>query len=230
MRHGHREKSWGPAKPGDQVRPVEAGTRIVLPTWGDVLMTCHMGNGVAAPQCLAQPDQGRVLCNRDSASFETLKFNAYRVVVAVVPASVMRASGMPGPLIAIDELPQFAIASDVEVRRHFQAADLTEVGVGIPVQLVGEQSLDFVTAILTRRQADRVQHDQVDAGVLGTRAEVGRGQSPGGRVPATLPQRRCRVSWLHGSRCLAGSGCSGVRCGSGSGAGSGPGGPRWRCG
>ena len=39
---------------------------------------------------------------------------------------------------------------------------LCEVGMRIPVEPVGEELLHLVAAIAARRQADRMQHDQVD--------------------------------------------------------------------
>lgn len=46
--------------------------------------------------------------------------------------------------------------------RDFQAAQRLEIGVGIPVELIGEQLLDLIAPIATGRQADRMQYDQID--------------------------------------------------------------------
>jgi hypothetical protein len=61
---------------------------------------------------------------------------------------------MPGAVIATHKLPEFTPALNEKVRRDLQAFDLLEVGMGIPVQLVGKQLLHRIPAKLTRRQAD----------------------------------------------------------------------------
>ncbi len=54
---------------------------------------------------------------------------------------------------------------------------LLEIGMRLPVELVGEQPLDLVAAVVAGRQADGMQHDQVDARACRARPEVGRGQA-----------------------------------------------------
>jgi len=79
---------------------------------------------------------------------------------------------MPGAVMHRYELEQFTVTTNHEVRRDFGSPDLLEVGVGIPVELVGEQALDFVSAIDAWGQADRVDDGQVDGDVTRTRPEV----------------------------------------------------------
>ena len=78
------------------------------------------------------------------------------------------------------------------MRRNFQAANTAEVVVGVPVQRVGEQALHLVGAILSRRQADRMNHKQLGERACGPGTKIRRGQMPGKAVPAVLPQRRAR--------------------------------------
>ena len=46
---------------------------------------------------------------------------------------------MPGPLVAVDKLPQLAAATDHKMGRHLQATNLLKVWVGFKVELAGEQ-------------------------------------------------------------------------------------------
>ncbi len=80
---------------------------------------------------------------------------------------------MPSTILATNELPQVTIAPDVKVRRHLHAFDAFEIRVRIPVKLVSEEALNLVTAKVTRRQADGMQNQQINAGVTGAGAEVG---------------------------------------------------------
>lgn len=150
-------------------------------------MPRHMGNRVAMLQVLAQAGQLDVLSVFKRVSLQTLEFNANRVIVAVVPPSVAGLSCVPSPVLGADKLPQASIASNIKVGGHFQVPDLPEVRVGIPVQLVGKQGLDLVTSILSGRQADGVDHQQVDACALRPGAEVGGNQGLRRSIPAVVP-------------------------------------------
>ena len=46
--------------------------------------------------------------------------------------------------------------------RHFGTADFVEIRLAVPVELVGEQLLDFETTEFTGWQADAMQDNQVD--------------------------------------------------------------------
>lgn len=59
---------------------------------------------------------------------------------------------------------------------------------GVPVQLVGEERLHLLATVLAGRQADGMDHQQIDAGAWGSGAEVGRIQSLGGCIPTLVPK------------------------------------------
>ncbi len=48
------------------------------------------------------------------------------------------------------------------MRGHLNSANFIEIGVPVPVELVGEQLLDFGTTEFTGWQADAMQDNQVD--------------------------------------------------------------------
>ena len=75
-----------------------------------------------------------------------------------------------------DELQQLAAASHDEMRRHLQPADRLEVGMRVPVELVGEELLDLIAAVDARRQADRMQHQQRPTLPAGRSPKLGDGQ------------------------------------------------------
>ena len=47
---------------------------------------------------------------------------------------------------------------------HFNSTDFIEISMGVPIELVGEQLLNFRTTELTGRQTDAMQDHQVDLG------------------------------------------------------------------
>ena len=97
-------------------------------------------------------------------ALQPFQLNADRVIVAIGAAPVFRPAGMPCPVIAADKLPECAIAPDIEVGRDLQSPDLPKVGVCVPVQLVGEQRLHLVAAVLAGRQRSAgAFHNQLDA-------------------------------------------------------------------
>jgi hypothetical protein len=99
-----------------QARPFKAGTGVPLSAWGNVLMTCHMRDRVVVLEIAAQLGQAQVLGIFKGLALQTLQLDAYRIVVAIAFASVLRGSGMPCAIIAADELPQRAISLNQEVR------------------------------------------------------------------------------------------------------------------
>ncbi len=155
-----------------QTSPIEARSRILLSTWGDVLMSSDMRNRVPIPQLSAQVRQCFVLRVFEGVAFQAFEFNANRIVVAVVPFSPGGCAGVPSPGICVYELNQLAIPTNKKVGRDFHAPDALEVGMGRPVQLIGEELLDFGSSVSPGWQADRMHNDQVNASVMGTRAEV----------------------------------------------------------
>src|SRR3990167_4936235 len=94
---------------------------------------------------------------------------------------------MPGAVVGGHELEQFAVAPNQEMGRDFGASNQLEVGVGVPVQLVGEQALDLVTTIVAGGQADGMNQGQVDRGAWRARAKVGRVDAAGLGAPAIWP-------------------------------------------
>lgn len=71
---------------------------------------------------------------------------------------------MPSPFVGADKLAQATISAQKKMGRNLQAANPMEVGVSTPIQAIGEQALYRVPAVKAGRQADRVQHNQIDRG------------------------------------------------------------------
>ena len=80
---------------------------------------------------------------------------------------------MPCAVITADKLQHLTGAANDEVCGDCHAANLLKVGMRVPVQGVGEKRFNLWAAVLTRWQADGVQHDQIDAGVIRPWAKVG---------------------------------------------------------
>lgn len=67
---------------------------------------------------------------------------------------------MPGTVGKWHKLNKLAIATNQQMRRNLQTTNLTKVGMGVPVEAVREQLLDFGTAKLAWWQADAVNNEQ----------------------------------------------------------------------
>ena len=93
---------------------------------------------------------------------------------------------MPSAFVQIDILNQFAVAPDEQVGGDAQIRDGSEVGVDVRVEPILEQGVDPWPAEFARRQADAVDHQQVDVGALGTFVPVGGEDPPGTRQPAYI--------------------------------------------
>ena len=151
-------------------------------------MTRDIGDGVVFLQGLAKLVQLRVLCVLKQISLKAFEFDADRVVVAIAAPTVFGCPSVPSAVVGADKLPQTTIAADEKVRRHTQTLDLQKVGVRLPVKLVGKERGHFGPAILAGRQADRVDHQQINAGAFRSGAMVGRIESVGRGVPAMVPK------------------------------------------
>ncbi len=182
------EKLRGKSRYLFQPCPIEAWAGVLLSAGGDVFMPCQIGDGVVLPQSPAKIHQALVLGLFKGVALQAFEFNADRIVIALGASTVVGLPRMPGAVVTAHELPKRAVPADVKVRRDLQPPDGLEIRVGIPVELVGEQTLHGIATVLTGRKADRVDHDQVDAGLRGSRPEIGRCQSLRLRVPALLPQ------------------------------------------
>ena len=138
-----------------------------------MLVTGDVIDSVALGQCGAQTGQRLDLHHLKITPFNAFKFDANGVVIAIVLPQIMRSSGMPGAQIAIDKLIQIAIAPDKEVRGYFDTSELVEVRVRIAIERVSEKIKHLFPAKLARRQADGVDHDQVNIPANGAVAEIG---------------------------------------------------------
>ena len=83
-------------------------------------------------------------------------FDADGNAVDVGLAAPSRDAGMPGSPLEGHELHYFAIATDQQVRRHAQSANLIEVWMRIPIELVGKQFAHERPAEIPRGQTDAV--------------------------------------------------------------------------
>ena len=156
-----------------QCGPFEACAGIKFSTRCDVFVARNMRRWVVLQDGGAQACQRVILTVLEGGALDPLKLDAYRIIIAGAATQVIRNTCVPCALITADKLPKFALAPDVKVRRHLHAQDGLEVGVFIPVKLIGKQALDMIATVLPGWQADRVQHDQIRLGPDGTWPLVG---------------------------------------------------------
>jgi hypothetical protein len=156
-----------------QKGPVEAVSWVCFSSGCDMFMAGNMRDGIVLQDGCAQTGQRFILTVFEGLSFNPLKLYSDRVVVTVAPSAVTGGAGMPGAVVATDELLEFAMAPDKKVGRHLHPLDAFEVGVPVPVELVGEQALHIVTTILTRGKTDAMQNDQINHCAFCTRTVIG---------------------------------------------------------
>ena len=152
---------------------MKPGPRIQFSARRYVLMAGHVGQRVLLRHGGDQVGQGLVLHGGEGVALQALEFHANGVVVAVVPPPVARWAGVPSAVVATDKLPQAAVTADEKVGRDLQAPDGLEVRVGVPVELVAKQLPDFGATIDAGRQANGMQHQQVNRGLWRAGAKVG---------------------------------------------------------
>src|SRR5690606_38869814 len=161
--------------------PVEAGARVDLATGRDVLVA----DGVAQAVAPAQDGDGRreagVLALGEAVALVADELDADREVVAARPAEQARCAGMPGAVVAGDELHQLSPPPDQQVRGHAHALEVGEGRMRPQVEPVAEERLDAAQAEAPGRQADEMDDDGVDrygrpAVVVRRRAATGAGE------------------------------------------------------
>ena len=143
-----------------QKLPVEAWAGVGLAARGNIGMADNVFHRIGAAQEGKQCAQLLVLLRHEFLPVAAFQFDAERKIVAARTSAPCGLTGMPGASLARDELDQLAIAPDQEVRRNAQAADASEIGMGVRVEAIGEQPDDVVAAKLFRWQADGMDDDQ----------------------------------------------------------------------
>ena len=172
--------------------PVKARARVLLAPGCDVLVPHDLRNGITPSDCLHQMRQCRILLGRKTCALQAFQLDADGVVVALLAPVPGGCACMPGPLVATHELLDAASAPHHEMRRHLQAANALEIRVRIKVQRVGKQLLNVRPAIFARRQADGVQHEQIDCCARRARPEIGAVHTLRQTAPALVPSGRNR--------------------------------------
>jgi len=100
------------------------------------------------------------------------EFHADREIIAGLAAFEAGLPSVPRALLEAHVLRDRPVAADDEMRGDAQARDLGKVRVGVGRQVVGEQAVYPRSAELTRRQADAVDHDQINLDARGPRVAI----------------------------------------------------------
>ena len=126
-------------------------------------MPGDMRDRVVVLQLLAQTGQGLVLGIFENLAFQSFKFNADRIVVAIALAFVLRGPCMPCAVVAADKLPETAVSADKEVGRDLQAAQPREI---IARMLRASSDLNDYKIVLVNDRQDLEEHRGMAAGLL----------------------------------------------------------------
>jgi hypothetical protein len=118
----------------------------------------RVNGGIVLHQKSRYGRQSRILRIGIGFIIRTFKLNANAEIIAVVTTLVARLPRVPGALSKIDKLEQLTGALYQQVRGNFNAPNLLEVRVLVPIQSIGEKALDTITAITVWRQRDIVNN------------------------------------------------------------------------
>ncbi len=137
---------------------------IVLAARRDIRVRCDVAQRITCAQLAQQKFEPPILCRREVVFTVALELNADREIVASLPPEKLRLAGVPGAVVASDELNQLATTTHQKVRRHLQRGDVTVGWMSRGIETVAEQLLDRIATESSRRQADVVDDDEVDGG------------------------------------------------------------------
>lgn len=154
--------------------PIEMRPRIGFAPRSDVAMTDYVFDRIMRPQRARQHGEDFILSIREWRVIRAFHLDPDRVVVAAEPAFPAGYAGVPRALGARHELYGLAITPDQKVRGN---PDLTEggvIGMGARIEPVGEKRFDPRTPEFPGRQADRVDHDQLDGAARRPLVAIGR--------------------------------------------------------
>jgi hypothetical protein len=101
-------------------------------------MACNMGNGEMLEQGRTQTFQCFILAGFKAIPLQAFQLDANGEIIAVAAPQVVGGASVPGPVIATDKLLKLALAPNVKMRGDLYTFNTFEVGVGIPIQLIGE--------------------------------------------------------------------------------------------
>ena len=176
--HGHSGFFFGTAAVHSHHRPVACPVKlragIGLARRRDIAMPDDLRNRIALRQRPRECREAPVLGRRERRLFIALDLYADREIVATWSPLPTRLSRVPRALRARHELDDCTVAAHQEMRRCLQTRDRRKERVCPRVEPVGKKFLDGPPAELTRRQADVMDGDKLNA--AGSRALVAVGR------------------------------------------------------
>src|SRR3972149_6538227 len=165
-------------------RPVEARPRIGLAPRRDVGMADTVYAGIVRCEHARKPGEPLVLRVLEWHVVRAFELDAEGKIVAAAAPAPVRFAGVPRALFARHELDQLTIAPDQEVRRHLAPRNPAVIRMRAWIEAIGEQLDDSRPAEFSRRQADVVDHQQLDHAAFGTLVAVGRRNTTDSSDPA----------------------------------------------
>lgn len=81
---------------------------------------------------------------------------------------------MPGTLIKIDELHDFAFSPNQQVSRHLEGINGLKIRMVVGIETVGEKLFDVIPRPFFRRQTDAMNHQQRNVFGVGASIEIRR--------------------------------------------------------
>src|SRR3569832_747876 len=170
-------KTNGSGRMRIQPLPGEMGAGVGLAARRDVAVAHDCLDRVGRFERGQQRDQGRVLGRGKRQVVAAFQFDADGKVVAAFASLPGRLARMLGAQCAGYELDQRAVAADVEVRRHLEAAYALVVRMRIPVEPVGEEVDHGVAVKYAGRQRNIVDDDALDRRTFRSRIAIQRKQA-----------------------------------------------------
>src|SRR3569623_1946271 len=161
---------------GAIARPSKLRPGVGLPSRRNVAVaydTVGGNGGIVLLQRTGDGGEHGILAVAVGLVIAAFELDADGKVIAALTSGKTGWACMPGAAVERNILHHLAVATNQHMRGDTQRGDALEIGVGRRFQLVGEQRVDPRTAEFSRRQADAVDHQQLDGAARGPLILIG---------------------------------------------------------
>ncbi len=167
--------------------PVKGRTRIGFSIGRDITMANYLPlayAGIHINKHLCYLNQAFILRLSIGLIIATLQLNTDTKIITVVAALKIRNPGVPGAHMKRHKLRHLSRPLNQKMSRHMHLAQLFKIRMEGAIELVAEECTDIAATIITGRQADVMQHQQINFTPIRALVAVRRRASAGRLQPA----------------------------------------------